>query len=102
MPGTEAGSDQISRVCSPCYGSPFMPRAIKEYSDLLMDKIDKHNCNVYLINTGMNSEGKRFPLPFTRNCIKNAIRDKFPEQDNSDHVLEILEKILFEDSYNGC
>ena len=67
-----------------------------------MEKIDKHNCNGYLSNTGMNSEGKIFPLPFTRNCIKNAIIDKFPEQDNSDHVLEILEKILFEDSYNGC
>ena len=102
MPGTEAGSDQITRVCSPCYGSPFMPRPISWYSDLLMQKITRHNCNVYLINTGRNSEGKRFPLPFTRNCIKQAIQDNFPSKDNSEHVLEILERILFEDSYNGC
>ena len=30
MPGTEAGSDKIKRTFSPCYGSPFMPRKVKE------------------------------------------------------------------------
>ena len=39
MPGTEAGTDEIKPLFSPCYGSPFMPRAVKEYSDLLMQKI---------------------------------------------------------------
>ena len=94
MPGTEAGDDKIKPLLSPCYGSPFMPRAIKEYSDLLMEKVTKHNSNVYLINTGMNSEGKRFPLPFTRNCVKQAIRDDFPKIDNSKKVLELLKTFL--------
>ena len=94
MPGTEAGVDEIKPLCSPCYGSPFMPRAIKEYSDLLMDKIEIHKSNVFLINTGYNSERRRFPLPFTRNCIKQAIKNNFPEIDNSEIVSQMLEDVL--------
>ena len=92
MPGTEAGSDEIKKTFSPCYGSPFMPRPIKQYSDMLMDKIEKHGANVYLINTGMDKAGKRYPLDFTRNCVKNAILRG--AQDNSKEVLKILEDLL--------
>lgn len=92
MPGTEAGSDEIKKTFSPCYGSPFMPRPIKQYSDMLMDKIEKHGANVYLINTGMDKAGKRYPLDFTRNCVKNAILRG--AQDNSKEVLKILEDLI--------
>lgn len=76
MPGTERGIDQITRTFSPCYGSPFMPRPVKEYSDLLMQKIHSNNCNVFLVNTGMHSSGKRFSLDLTRRSIKTAIGKK--------------------------
>lgn len=92
MPGTEAGSNEIKATFSPCYGSPFMPRRIKEYSDLLMQKIHANDCNVYLINTGMDKAGKRYPLEYTRNCVKNAIIRG--AQDNSKQCLEILENLL--------
>ena len=92
MPGTESGSNEIKPLFSPCYGSPFMPRAVKEYSDLLMNKIHANDCNVYLVNTGMDKEGKRFPLDFTRNCVKGAIRRGY--QDNSKEVLETLERLI--------
>jgi phosphoenolpyruvate carboxykinase (ATP) len=81
MPGTEAGLKEVKKVFSPCYGSPFMPRPVREYSDLLMEKIRKHRCNVYLVNTGMSSDGKRYPLDFTRSCIKGAIDEEFTELD---------------------
>jgi phosphoenolpyruvate carboxykinase (ATP) len=81
MPGTEAGLKEVKKVFSPCYGSPFMPRPVREYSDLLMERIRKHRCNVYLVNTGMNSDGKRYPLDFTRSCIKGAIDEEFTELD---------------------
>ena len=73
MPGTEDGVNEIQRVYSPCYGSPFMPLPVNTYSDLLMDRISILQSNVYLVNTGMNREGKRFALEYTRNCIKRAI-----------------------------
>ena len=92
MPGTEAGSDEIKKTFSPCYGSPFMPRKIELYSSMLMDKIEQTEANVYLINTGMDKNGKRFPLEFTRDCVKNAMRTDI--NDNSEEVLSILEDLL--------
>ena len=94
MPGTEAGSNEIKPLFSPCYGSPFMPRPVKVYSDLLMDKIDLHECNVYLINTGMDENGERFALEFTRECVKKAITNGAP--DNSIPVLETLEELIID------
>jgi len=92
MPGTEAGSEEIKPLFSPCYGSPFMPRAVKVYSELLMNKIHANGCNVYLINTGMDRDGYRFDLEFTRGCVKDAIKEGAP--DNSDACLEILEELI--------
>ena len=92
MPGTEAGTNEIKPLFSPCYGSPFMPRAVSEYSDLLMDKIDTHKANVYLVNTGMDKDGVRFPLEFTRQCVKDAIVTG--RADNSEQVLQTLEGLL--------
>jgi len=92
MPGTEAGSEEIKPLFSPCYGSPFMPRKISEYSDLLMQKIKENNCNVYLINTGMDMSGQRFDLDFTRKCIKSAI--ELDVADDSENVLKTLEDLI--------
>ena len=92
MPGTEAGSDEIKKTFSPCYGSPFMPRKIELYTNMLMKKIEDTDANVYLINTGMDKNGKRFPLEFTRDCVKNAMRGG--AEDNSKVVSDILEDLL--------
>ena len=92
MPGTEAGSDEIKKTFSPCYGSPFMPRKIELYTNMLMEKIEDTDANVYLINTGMDKDGKRFPLEFTRDCVKSAMRGG--AQDNSKVVSDILEDLL--------
>ena len=92
MPGTEAGSNEIKKTFSPCYGSPFMPRKIELYTNMLMEKIKNTNANVFLINTGMGPNGNRFPLEFTRNCVKQAMTTKY--DDRSEEVLEILEGLL--------
>lgn len=94
MPGTEAGSDEIKKILSPCYGSPFMPRPVKEYSDMLMQRIEKYGSNVYLVNTGMDHKGHRFSLPFTRMCIKTAMDLEVP--DNSEEILNKLLTLLSE------
>ena len=97
MPGTEAGVTEIKRTLSPCYGSPFMPRKVKEYSDLLMEKIEKHGSNVFLVNTGTNPDtGIRFDLDFTRNTIKQAILTEYPLKDFSEDVLQCLEALISE------
>ena len=93
MPGTEAGTNEIKKIFSPCYGSPFMPRKVSEYSDLLMQKIHANNCNVYLINTGMDKSGNRHGLDFTRQCVKSAIKTG-TIADDSKVCLEILEELI--------
>ena len=35
------------------------PSAQKEYSDLPMKNIEKHNSNVFLVNTGMNQKQEK-------------------------------------------
>lgn len=92
MPGTEAGSDKIKKTFSPCYGSPFMPRKVSVYSDLLMRKIQETKANVYLINTGMGTNGERFTLDYTRMCVKTAI--DLDIADDSKNVLGILENLI--------
>ena len=94
MPGTEAGSNEIKKTFSPCYGSPFMPREVKVYTDMLMEKIYLHACNVFLVNSGMDRNGNRFPLPYTRDIIKRAILNDYPLEDTSDNCLEILNSLL--------
>ena len=95
MPGTEDGVTEIKRTLSPCYGSPFMPRAVSTYSDMLMDKVEQHGSNVFLVHTGMNPEpGDRFALDFNRNTIKQSIHTEYPMRDTSETVLETLEQII--------
>ena len=77
MPGTEAGSDTVKAIFSPAYGSPFMPRRIREYSDSLMNRIAQHNCCVWLLNTGLNKHKTRFSLQETRQRLKSAILRTF-------------------------
>lgn len=92
MPGTEAGSEEIIKTFSPCYGSPFMPRPVSEYSDLLMKRIKDTGANVYLVNTGMDKDGNRFPLQHTRDCIRDAIINGV--KDNSVELSNILESLI--------
>jgi len=94
MPHTEKGVDEIKRICSPCYGSPFMPLSVKAYSDLLMRRVEDNDCNVFLVNTGMNVNGKRFALEYTRKCVKDAIDSNTPSIDSSKEVSDILEECL--------
>ena len=69
-----------------------MPRDVDVYSDMLMDKIDTHKVNVYLVNTGMDKNGVRYPLELTRQCVKDAIVTG--REDNSEAVLSTLETLI--------
>ena len=58
------------------FGEAFLPLHPTVYAKLLGEKIELHNVNVYLVNTGWSGGGygigKRISLPTTRKCI-NAI-----------------------------
>ncbi len=76
--GTERGITEPTATFSACFGEAFLPLHPTVYAKLLGEKIDKHDVNVYLVNTGWTGGaygvGKRMSIKDTRACI-NAILD---------------------------
>lgn len=74
--GTERGITEPVATFSACFGEAFLPLHPTVYAKLLGEKIDEHNVNVYLVNTGWTGGpygvGHRMSIKDTRGCI-NAI-----------------------------
>ena len=75
--GTEAGITEPVATFSPCFGLPFMPLPPERYGDLLRKKIDEHDVNCWLVNTGWTGGGygvgKRMPISITRMIIDRIL-----------------------------
>src|SRR5699024_3860777 len=52
LAGTERGVTEPEPTFSACFGAPFLPLAPAKYAEMLGDKIDQFNANVFLVNTG--------------------------------------------------
>ena len=76
--GTEKGITEPQPNFSACYGAPFMPMHPQVYAELLGKKLEKHNVNIWLINTGWSGgpygTGERMKIQHTRAMV-NAILD---------------------------
>lgn len=77
LAGTERGVTTPQPVFSSCFGSPFLPLDPTIYAKMLGRLIDKHDVNVYLVNTGWTGGaygvGNRMDLKHTRTMIRSAI-----------------------------
>ena len=71
--GTERGITEPVTTFSACFGEAFLPLHPTAYADLLGKKIDEHNVNVYLVNTGLNGRGQRMSIEDTRACINGIL-----------------------------
>tara|TARA_Y100000310_G_scaffold342953_1_gene448422 strand:- start:417 stop:1889 length:1473 start_codon:yes stop_codon:yes gene_type:complete len=71
--GTEEGVKEPEATFSYCYGAPFMPRRPHDYANLLRNKLENHNAECWLVNTGWTGgpygTGKRMPIHITRKII---------------------------------
>lgn len=76
--GTERGVTEPSPNFSACYGAPFMPLHPQRYAELLGERLEKYNVNVWLINTGWTGGaygvGNRMAIAHTRAMV-NAVLD---------------------------
>lgn len=80
LAGTERGVTEPEATFSACFGAPFLPLSPLVYAKLLGEKLEQHNTNVFLINTGWSGGpygiGKRMSLPYTRAIVSAAIEGK--------------------------
>lgn len=75
--GTERGITEPQATFSTCFGEPFLPLSPLKYARLLGEKIEEHNTDVFLINTGWTGGpygiGKRMNLKYTRAMVTAAL-----------------------------
>ncbi len=71
--GTEMGVTEPTATFSTCFGAAFMVWHPSKYAQLLADKIEQHQTNVWLLNTGWTGggygTGRRMSLANTRAII---------------------------------
>eukprot|EP01134_Creolimax_fragrantissima_P005436 CFRG5436T1 len=76
--GTERGIKEPEATFSACFGAAFLPLHPTKYADLLRTKLENHDTQVYLVNTGWTGGaygvGERMSLKTTRACV-DAILD---------------------------
>ncbi|MBA3315917.1 MAG: phosphoenolpyruvate carboxykinase (ATP) [Planctomycetota bacterium] len=71
--GTEVGVTEPQATFSPCFGGPFLVWHPGKYAELLADRLNRHQANVWLVNTGWSGGpygvGSRMKLGLTRAII---------------------------------
>lgn len=94
LAGTETGIVEPQATFSRFFGAPFMPFNPDVYSRLLGEKMEKHNTQVYLINTGWTGGGygvgKRFDLVYTRKMVDAALNGSLISKTNDYYVDKVF------------
>lgn len=91
LAGTERGITEPQATFSSCFGEPFMLMKPSVYAELLGERIDKHNTEVFLVNTGWSGgeygTGSRMKLSYTRAMVKAALEGKLKEVQYTEHPI---------------
>ncbi|HKU81613.1 MAG TPA: phosphoenolpyruvate carboxykinase (ATP) [Candidatus Tumulicola sp.] len=82
--GTERGVTEPQATFSTCFGAPFMVHHPTVYSRLLGKKIDSHDVECWLVNTGWTGGpygvGHRMSIAHTRAMVNAAIEGRIPAE----------------------
>ena len=75
--GTELGIKEPTSTFSTCFGAPFLMVNPTQYAEILGRKMNEHNSEAYLVNTGWSGGGygvgKRMNLKITRAIIDSIL-----------------------------
>ena len=87
--GTEEGITEPSTTFSACFGEPFLPLHPTRYAELLGQKMESSQVNVWLVNTGWSGGsygiGSRLSLKYTRSLITAALEGKLENIEYKNH-----------------
>ena len=77
LAGTEVGIKEPRATFSACFGAPFMPRHPGEYAHMLIDRLERDDVPVWLVNTGWTGgpygTGERMNIAHTRAMVRAAL-----------------------------
>jgi phosphoenolpyruvate carboxykinase (ATP) len=77
LAGTEVGIKEPTATFSTCFGAPFMPRHPGLYAQMLGERLQRHGCQAWLVNTGWTGGpygvGHRMNITHTRQMVRAAL-----------------------------
>jgi phosphoenolpyruvate carboxykinase (ATP) len=87
--GTEEGITEPITTFSACFGEPFLPLHPTRYAELLGQKMESSQVNVWQVNTGWSGGpygiGSRLSLKYTRSLITAALEGKLESVEYKNH-----------------
>lgn len=98
LAGTERGITEPEATFSTCFGSPFLPLRPTVYAEMLGRKMEEHDVQVFLVNTGWTGgaygTGTRMKLSYTRAMVRAALQGELNHAETSKNGLFGLETPL--------
>ncbi|HYN70096.1 MAG TPA: phosphoenolpyruvate carboxykinase (ATP) [Candidatus Eisenbacteria bacterium] len=83
LAGTEVGVKEPTATFSAGFGAPFLPRHPGVYAAMLLDRLERYDVPVWLVNTGWTGgpfgTGERMQIDHTRNMVRAALRGELTD-----------------------
>ena len=100
--GTERGITEPQATFSACFGEAFLTLHPFKYAELLQEKLETHNVNTYLVNTGWSGGpygvGERMSIKDTRLCINSILSGDI---ENSNFIQDKIFQFLVPEELPG-
>jgi phosphoenolpyruvate carboxykinase (ATP) len=78
--GTERGLTGTEPVFSTCFAAPFLVLPPERYADMLIDRVNGHQADVWMLNTGWvggpYGVGQRMSIAHTRAIVRAVVQGR--------------------------
>ena len=78
--GTERGVTEPEPTFSTCFASPFLVRTPDTYADMLIERVNRHGAQVWMLNTGWvggpYGTGERISIAHTRAIVRAVVEGR--------------------------
>ncbi len=78
--GTERGVTEPEPIFSTCFAAPFLVLPPERYADMLIERVNRHNSDVWMLNTGWvggpYGVGQRMSIAHTRAIVRAVVQGR--------------------------